>query len=386
MRIGILTGGGDVPGLNACIKSVVRRAYEKGWTVVGFRRGWAGPLHVDPDAAGGPQPRWLEELTPDVVRTIDRAGGTHLHTSRTNPRILPEDDAPAFLKGKLPPGEKPGTVDATGHVARVIASLGLDCVVAIGGDGTLTFARHLSELGSPIVAIPKTMDNDVWGTDYCIGFSTAVTRSVEHIHALRSTTGSHERICVVELFGRHSGETALIAGWLADVDRIVIAESPCDVGRLAQLVAQDRRANPSSYAMVVVSEGARLTGGEAIEQGAPDAYGRRRLGGVGERIGEEIERRTGIGVIVQRLAYLMRAGPPDSLDRMVAVSFGALAVQQIERRAFGVMLALKGGRYTAVPLAEVGRQRKQVDMAELFDAEAYRPKIHHLMGKPMFLY
>jgi 6-phosphofructokinase 1 len=250
----------------------------------------------------------------------------------------------------------------------------------------LSYAARLGREGFPVIAIPKTMDNDVHGTEYCIGFSTAVTRSVEHIHSLRSTTGSHERICVVELFGRHSGETALIAGWLADVDRVVIAESPCDVGRLAQLVAQDRRANPSNYAMVVVSEGARLTGGEAIEQGAPDAYGRRRLGGVGERIGEEIERRTGVGVIVQRLAYLMRAGPPDSLDRMVAVSFGALAVQQIERRAFGVMLALKGGRYAAVPLAEVGRQRKQVDMAELFDAEAYRPKIHHLMDKPMFLY
>jgi 6-phosphofructokinase 1 len=191
---------------------------------------------------------------------------------------------------------------------------------------------------------------------------------------------------VVELFGRHSGETALIAGWLADVDRVVVAESPCEPGRLADLVAQDRRANPSNYAMVVISEGARLVGGGAIEQGAPDAYGRRRLGGVGERIGEEIERRTGIGVIVQRLAYLMRAGLPDSLDRMVAVSFGALAVQQIERRAFGVMLALKGGRYATVPLDEVGRQRKQVDLAELFDAEAYRPKIHHLMDKPMFLY
>ena len=386
MRIGILTGGGDVPGLNPCIKSVVRRAYEKGWTVLGFRRGWAGPLHVDPDRPAVAQPRWLEELTPEVVRTIDRAGGTHLHTSRLNPRSLPEGDVPAFLQGRLPAGDRPGTVDATAHVARVIAALGLDCVVAIGGDGTLTFARHLSEQGSPVVAIPKTMDNDVWGTDYCIGFSTAVTRSVEHIHALRSTTGSHERICVVELFGRHSGETALIAGWLADVDRVVIAESPCEVPRLADLVAQDRRSNPSSYAMVVVSEGARLTGGEAIEQGAPDAYGRRRLGGVGERIGEEIERRTGIGVIVQRLAYLMRAGPPDSLDRMVAVSFGALAVQQIERGAFGVMMALKGGRYATVPLAEVGRPRKQVDVAELFDAEAYRPKIHHLMDKPMFLY
>jgi len=386
LRIGILTGGGDVPGLNPCIKSVVRRAYEKGWRVTGFRRGWAGPLHVDPDRPGPPPPRWVEELTPDVVRVIDRAGGTYLHTSRTNPRILPEGDVPPFLRGKLPPGEKPGTVDATGHVARVIERLGLDCVVAIGGDGTLTFARHLAEQGAPIVAIPKTMDNDVWGTDYCIGFSTAVSRSVEHINALRSTTGSHERICVVELFGRQSGETALIAGWLADVDRIVIAEAPCDPARLAELLAQDRRGNPSNYAMLVVSEGAQLVGGGLSETGAPDAYGRRRLGGVGERIGEEIERRTGIGVIVQRLAYLMRAGEPDSLDRMVAVSFGALAVQQIERRNFGVMLALKGGRYATIPLAEVGRQRKQVDVAELFDAEAYRPKIHQLMDKPMFLY
>lgn len=385
MRIGILTGGGDVPGLNPCIKSVVRRAYERGWRVTGFRRGWAGPLHVDPDAPE-PQPRWVEELTPDVVRTIDRDGGTYLHTSRTDPRNLPADDAPAFLKGKLPPGQKPGTVDATGHIARVIDAFGLDCVIAIGGDGTLTFARHLSAQGVPIVAIPKTMDNDVWGTDYCIGFSTAVTRSVEHIHALRSTTGSHERICVIELFGRYSGETALVSGWLADVDRVVIAESPCDVGRLASLLAQDRRANPSNYAMVTVSEGARLIGGEAIEHGAPDAYGRRRLGGVGELIGEEIQRRTGIGVIVQRLAYLMRAGPPDSLDRMVAVSFGALAVQQIERRNFGVMLALKGGRYATVPLSEVGRQRKQVDVAELFDVDAYRPRIRQLMDKPMFLY
>ncbi|MEX0839547.1 MAG: ATP-dependent 6-phosphofructokinase [Parvibaculum sp.] len=384
MRLGILTGGGDVPGLNSCIKAVMRRAAELGWEVVGFRRGWAGPMNYNPDDPDGSE-QHLMRLDTEAVRTIDRKGGTVLHTTRTDPQWMVEAKLPDFLKGKFKPSDK-GTVDTTPHILRVFEHLGIDVMVTIGGDGTLNYAAQLHNEGMKIVSIPKTMDNDVFGTDYCIGFSTAVSRSVEHINALRTSTGSHERIAVVELFGRHSGETALLASYLADVDRAIIAEVPFDVAKLGELLAADRMENPARYAMVVISEGATMEGGETLTYGEADEYGRKRLGGIGHLVGQELTRITGIDTITQSLAYLMRAGPPDALDQMVAKSFGTLAVQEIAEGRTGFMTALHDGNYTTVPAATCASGGKRVDVDAFYDRDAYRPRIAHVKGKPMFLY
>ncbi|MCC6627999.1 MAG: ATP-dependent 6-phosphofructokinase [Chloroflexi bacterium] len=386
MRIGILTGGGDVPGLNPCIKAVVTGAERYGWEVLGLRLGWAGLLHYDLDDDDASRRQNTLPLDRRVVRTIDRAGGTHLHTSRTNPQKVRPADLPTFLRGEFVFAEGQKTVDCTPHILRVLERLGLDTIVPIGGDDTLSYAVRLHQEGVPIVTIPKTMDNDVFGTDYCIGFSTAVTRSVEAVHQLRTPTGSHERIGVIELFGRNSGETALITGYLADVDRVLISEVPFDVERLATLVVEDRRANPSHYAMVVISEGASMIGGQIEEYGQEDAYGHRKLGGIGQITGEALKRLTGIDIVNQQLAYLMRAGAPDSLDRMVAVSYGNLAIQLIAKRHFGRMVALRQGTYTTVPVETPIQGAKRVDVAELYDAEHYRPRVQHVLDKPMFLY
>ncbi|MDH3738100.1 MAG: ATP-dependent 6-phosphofructokinase, partial [Alphaproteobacteria bacterium] len=347
MRIGILTGGGDVPGLNSCIKAVVGQCDARDWSAVGFRRGWAGPLYYNHgDRATHDN---IVALDPQSVRTIDRTGGTVLHTSRTNPGAVREDDLPDFLKGTVTIDDT-GRADCTPHVLRTIEALGIDALVPIGGDDTLSYAARLHQEGVKVVACPKTMDNDVYGTDYCIGFSTAVSRSVEFIHALRTPTGSHERIAVIELFGRNSGETALVSGYLADADRVLISEVPFDVERLADFLVADKRDNPSSYAVVVVSEGASMIGGDVLERGEADAYGHRKLGGIGDAIGAALERLTGEGIIGQSLAYLMRAGPPDALDRLVATSFGTMAVQALADGKSGLMMALEGGRYRTVPV------------------------------------
>jgi 6-phosphofructokinase 1 len=244
----------------------------------------------------------------------------------------------------------------------------------------------MHEEGIRVIAIPKTMDNDVFGTDYCIGFSTAVTRSVEFINALRTPSGSHERIAVVELFGRNSGETALISGYLADADRAIISEVPFDVERLARLVVEDKRRNPSNYAIIVISEGASMIGGQIIEYGQEDAYGHRKLGGIGQTTGQAIKEITGVDTVQQQLGYLMRAGAPDSLDRMVAISYGNLAVEHLIRGHSGQMIALQHGVYTTVPIETMSQGLKRVDVAELYDVEQYRPNVSHLLGKPMFLY
>lgn len=385
MRIGILTGGGDVPGLNPCIKAVVNRAEENGWDVLGIRRGWAGLLNYRPEDGEAARREWVEPLTSANVRTIDRYGGTHLHTSRTNPQKVRAGDLPDFLRGDYPFGDKK-TVDCTPHVLKVLEQLGIDALIPIGGDDTLSYGVRLHQEGVRVVSIPKTMDNDVFGTDYCIGFSTAVTRSVEFIHALRTPAGSHERIAVVELFGRNSGETALIAAYLADVDRALISEVPFDVEKLAQMVDEDRRANPSNYAVVVVSEGASMLGGQIVEYGQEDAYGHKKLGGIGQVVGEALKKITGVDIVNQQLAYLMRAGAPDSLDRMVATSYGNLAVQQLEKGHTGLMVALQNGVYTTVPADTCIQGTKRVDVAELYDVERYKPRVAHLLGKPMFLY
>lgn len=383
-RIGVLTGGGDVPGLNACIKAVTLGAVARGWEVVGFRRGFAGALNYDPDNPEVSEIH-LTRLSPDNVRTINRTGGTMLHTSRTSPDRIPQSELPDFLKdGTLL--AKNGTVDCTPHLLKVFAALQIDAVVAIGGDGTLSYAARLQREGMPMMLVPKTMDNDVFGTDYCIGFSTAVSRSVALVSALRTTAGSHERIAVVELFGRNSGETALITGYLADVDRVLIAEVPFDLDKVSKLLTKDRDENPSSYAMVVVSEGAKLAHGAPQEHGRPDAQGNRKSGGIGEVVGDEITRRTGIGTITQNLGYLMRSGAPDALDLMVANSYGTMVIQLLAEGKQGLMMTVRDGKYANVPSDTCIRGKRRVDVGSFYDGEAYRPRISHVLGKPMFLY
>lgn len=384
-RVGILTGGGDVPGLNAAIKAVVLQAANHDIKITGIRRGWFGLLAVDPD-----DPRTMEqytmELTEENVRTIDRTGGTILHTSRTNPSNVQPGEVPSFIKEEDRQMTVKGTVDCTRHVLRVLDTLGIEAIIPIGGDDTLSFAGRLHHEGFQVVAIPKTMDNDVFGTDFCIGFSTAVTRSVDTINALRTTAGSHERIGIVELFGRNSGETSLFAAYLADVDRAVISEIPFDMDRLSGFLASDRSHNPSHYSILTISEGAFIKGGVIFETGEADAYGHRKLGGIGSVVADELKKRTGINVIYQQLAYIMRSGAPDSLDRMVAVSYGNLALSQVASGHTGRMVALQQGIYTTVPIELVNAAKKRVDVTALYDPEEYRPKVRNMLGKPMFLY
>lgn len=386
MRIGVLTGGGDVPGLNPCIKAVVERASDNGWEVIGIKRGWGGLLNYNLDANQKDQEEWASPLTRMDVRTIDRYGGTHLHTSRTNPQKVRPGDLPAFLKDTYRFEEGQKIIDCTPHVLKVLEHLKIDALIPVGGDDTLSYGARLYQEGFRVVACPKTMDNDVFGTDYCIGFGTAVTRSVDMINALRTPTGSHERIAVIELFGRNSGETALISGYLAHADRVLICEVPFDIERLAALVVEDRKRNPSNYAVVAVSEGATMVGGDIIETGPEDAYGHRKLGGIGTIVGDALKKLTGIDIVHQQLGYLMRAGAPDALDRMVGWSYGLMAVQQLEMGHAGLMMAIQDGRYTTVPGDTCIQGTKRVDVEELYDAENYRPRVNRMIGKPMFLY
>ena len=308
-RVGILTGGGDVPGLNVAIKAVVSQADSHDIRIMGIRTGWLGLLCVNPDDPGSIG-QFTMDLTVENVRTIDRTGGTILHTSRTNPSNMSADQVPDFVRQEDKEQTSKGTIDCTRHILRVLDALGMEAIIPIGGDDTLSFACRLHQEGFQVVAIPKTMDNDVFGTDFCIGFSTAVTRSVDAIHALRTTAGSHERIGVVELFGRNSGETSLFAAYLADVDRALISEVPFDIDRLAHFLSGDRRHNPSHYAILTISEGAYFKGGAILESGEADAYGHKKLGGIGSIVADELKKRTDINVIYQQLAYIMRSGAP----------------------------------------------------------------------------
>lgn len=382
MRIGILTGGGDVPGLNPCIKAVVDRVSDEGHEVVGIRRGWGGLLDSDPSDPESLASN-LIPLDRGRVRTVDRTGGTFLHTSRTNPGQVPVDDVPEMLQEQA---QGDGPYDFTKHVLDVIEAQQIDVLIPIGGDDTLSYGLRLHDEGVPVIAIPKTMDNDVHGTDYCIGFSTAVTRGVQFIHNLRTSTGSHERLAVVELFGRYSGETSLITAYLAGVDRAIISEVPFDIDKLAALLMDDRRRNPSNYAMMTISEGATIKGGEMFLSGDADAYGHRKLGGVGAQTGQLLKEKTGQGIVYQQVGYLMRSGSPDSLDLMVATNYAVMAADLALEGASGRMVALRGGTYTSVPISVTREGVKRVDVQELYDADAYRPKVRHVSGKPMFLY
>jgi len=383
--VGVLTGGGDVPGLNPALKTLVNRAADSGYQVVGIRRGWGGLLNYNRD-----DPQALEELVMPLdrqtVRTVDRSGGTFLHTSRTNPGKVNNAEVPEFLRAADYDPAAAGTHDFTGHVLANLEQLGIDALIPIGGDDTLSYAERLHREGFPVVAIPKTMDNDVFGTDYCIGFSTAVTRSVYFIHNLRTSAGSHERIAVVELFGRNSGETSLISAYLSGVDRALISEVPFDVEKLSALLKADKRGNRSNYAMVTVSEGASMIGGQIVEYGQEDAYGHNKLGGIGVVVSEAVRQLTGSHIIYQQLSYLMRSGSPDSLDLMVAFNFANMAMDLVAEGMSGRMVALQSGTYCHIPISSIMQGLKRVDVAELYDSEEYRPKVRHVLGKPMFLY
>lgn len=384
--IGLLTGGGDVPGLNPAMKAVVFSALELGYRVIGIKKGWAGLLHYNLDEPST-HDYYIRELHKEDVRTIDRTGGTFLHTSRTNPQNVGTKKIPDFLVNSKW-GKKiddNGTMDYTDYVLNVLNHLGISVMCPIGGDDTLSFGVRLHKEGFPVVAIPKTMDNDVFGTDYCIGFSTAVTRSVEFITNMRTSAGSHERIAIVELFGRNSGETSLISAYLSYVDRAIISEVPFNIKKLVDFLVEDKRNNPSNYAIMTISEGAIMEGGDVVESGEADMFGHRKLGGVGELVAEAVKKYSGQDILYQQLGYLMRSGAPDSLDRMVAMSYGNLAVQLIRRNETGKMVALHGGKYTTVPVDMVLAGKKRVDVASYYDIESYKPKIHDFMGVPMFL-
>lgn len=380
-KIALLTGGGDVPGLNSAMKQVVARASAAGIEVVGFRRGWEGVINYRLDGDPAWNKQWLLPLGRLDVRTIDRTGGTFLHTSRVNPAKMREQDMPVHLR--QPEQQYPANL--TDIVLTNLEALEIDALIPIGGDDTLSFAGHLAAQGFRQVAIPKTMDNDVYGTDYCIGFGTAITRSVQLINDLRGPIGSHERLGLIELFGRNSGETSLIASYLADVHRAVISEVPFDIEKLAEMILRDKMDNPSHYAIMTISEGAEPTGGEIMETGETDAYGHRKLGGVGRWTAEKIEEITGHGIMYQQLGYMMRSGPPDSLDRMVALNYGNLAMDTLLAGRSGVMTALQEGKYTTVGLDYVNSGLKRVEVDRFYDVDEYRPRIQNVENLPMFL-
>jgi ATP-dependent phosphofructokinase / diphosphate-dependent phosphofructokinase len=383
-RIGVLTGGGDVPGLNSVIKSVVYRSTELGYEVVGIRRGWEGLTHMQP----GPEldREYLRRLDRINTRTIDRTGGTWLHTSRTNPRKMRAKNLPPWLSADQAVGYAAGEdlYDLTPLVLDHIASLGLDYLVAIGGDDTLSFAEVLSGHGIPIVAIPKTMDNDVQGTEYCIGFSSAITRAKELINRQRTTLGSHERIGVFRIFGRDAGFSALFTAYVTS-GRCLIPEAPFDLDRLVSVLADDHRLNPSHYAFVIAAEGAMWQGGSLAEYGEADSYGHRHKVNVGEALAGEIRARTGIESVSSELTYDLRSGEADSLDQMVAMTFANVAMDLIADGQHGRMVAIRGGHYAHTTMPDPALGPRTVDVDRLYDLDRFRPNYSGKLGEPLLL-
>jgi 6-phosphofructokinase 1 len=390
MNIGVLTGGGDAPGINACIKTIVTIGAEEGYRVKGIRRGWNGLLAFNP-ADPASRAEHVLDLDTELVRKIDRTGGTLLHTSRIHPGNLLKNEIPPFLRDsstiRRAGLHHSANFDLTDQVLKSIEQLEIDVMIVIGGDDTIAYAQHLAGRGVRVIAVPKTMDNDVYGSDYCIGFGTAVTRSVQYIHQLRTSSGSHERITIVELFGRSTGETCLISSYLAGVDRTLIPEVPFDPETLAEFVLGDKAGNASRYVMIAISEGARMVGSKMIEYcGHRYDENGSQPAGIGQITRETLAMLTGQDVICQPLGYLMRSGIPDALDLMVGFNFAQLAVELVKKRVDGVMVALQHGVYTYLPLEEVSGNSKQVDLRELYDTAHYRPKMRSVLGKPMFLY
>jgi 6-phosphofructokinase len=383
-RIGILTGGGDVPGLNPVIKSVVYRATEMGKEVVGIRKGWEGLTHIS--GANDYDSRYIRPLTRENTRTIDRSGGTTLHTSRVNPKRVLESKLPthlttAQLKG-LPFDGK--YYDLTSIVIGNLERLGVSCLIVIGGDDTLSFASVLAGTGFPLIAVPKTMDNDVQGTEYCIGFSTAITRAKESITRQRTTLGSHERIGVFRIFGRDSGFTALYTAYVTSA-RCLIPEYAFDLDRIASLLTEDKQNNPSNYSLVVVSEGAVWRQQQVGEYGEADAYGHKRKVDIGYALAEEVRGRTGEEVTVSDLTYDLRSGEPDSIDQLVAITFANITLDLIHGGITGRMVGVQNGCYTHVPIPASSLGPRKVDVASLYNVDRYRPNYSSKLGVPFML-
>jgi 6-phosphofructokinase 1 len=386
-RIGILTGGGDVPGLNSVIKSVVYRASEDGSEVVGIRRGWEGLTHLDPGDPASER-RYVLPLDRENTRTVDRTGGTFLHSSRTNPSKMKK--LPPHLAGQDFPsqqttkkGETTTTYDVSKAVLRNLERLRLDYLIAIGGDDTLSYAARLHGLGVKVIAIPKTMDNDVRNTEYCIGFSTAITRAIDAIRRQRTTVGSHERIGIFRVFGRDAGFTALYTAFVSSM-RCLIPEHKPKLEHVIDLLLQDKRANPSSYSLIVLSEGAEWEGYKVQEYGEPDAYGHRKKASVAESLSDEIKRRTGEETVVSDLTYDLRSGDPDFLDKLVAFTFGSMALDAILQKQSGLMSALVNGRYELVPIPDPKLGPRKVDIGSMYNTERLRPIYANKRGLPVF--
>jgi 6-phosphofructokinase 1 len=383
-RIGVLTGGGDVPGLNSVIKSVTYRATELGMEVIGIRRGWEGLTHVQP--GGELDPEYVRPLDRRNTRTIDRTGGTVLHTSRTNPTRMQRDSLPPWLS--TADAERLRTAedryDLTSIALDHLDALGIDALVPIGGDDTLSFARVLVDRGVPLVAIPKTMDNDVPGTEYCIGFSSAITRAKELIDRQRTTLGSHERIGVFRIFGRDAGFSALFAAYVTSA-RCLIPEAPYEVGPLAAVLAEDHRLSPSRYAIVIAAEGAIWAGGSLSEVGEPDSFGHRHKANIGEALAAELTRQTGIESLAIELTYDLRSGQPDALDQIVATTFANVAMDLVADGQFGRMVGIRDGKYAEMPLPPAGSTARRVDVDLMYNRERFRPRYDGRIGRPMLL-
>jgi 6-phosphofructokinase len=386
--LGILTGGGDVPGLNPAIRAVTIRALREGYQVVGLRRGWAGVMSIVRET-GYDNGENFQVLDEHIVNRAGRTGGTFLHTSRTRPSSVKQGNVPEHLKATY----KEEVNDLTPEVLKNLDWLGIDYLIPIGGDDTLSYAVRLSQDGVKCVAIPKTMDNDVPGTDYCIGFSTCVTRTIMMTNSLRTSAGSHERFLVLEVFGRYAGFTALLPTMAGAANRCVIPEHRFKIDRLAELLSEDRKRNPSRYSVVLVSEGAMFEGGEMVfSSSATDAYGHKKLGGIGDLVSERLQELSpsynagkSVNVINQKLGYLVRGGDPDAIDSIVPMAYGNLALDLVLKGIHGRMVVLKNGRYDNTPIDVVTSSKKVVNVKEHYNIERLRPEYTSFEMKPLFI-
>ncbi len=386
--IGILTGGGDVPGLNPAMRAITIRALREGYKVIGLRRGWAGLTEMQRDKEA-PHENYYQFLTEEIVNKVGRTGGTFLHTSRTRPSHLPDVSVPEHLRDIY----KEKYNDLTPEVLKNLDFLGIDTLIPIGGDDTLSYGARLHKEGVKVIAVPKTMDNDVPGTDYCIGFSTCVTRTISMTHALRTTAGSHERFLVIEVFGRYAGFTALLPTMAGAANRCVIPEHKFNIDLLCELLTRDRLTNPSKYSVVLVSEGSMFEGGEMVfEDQTQDMFGHKKLGGIGDLISRQLKEISPrfnqgrqISIINQRLSYLVRCGDPDAIDSIVPMAFGNLALDLILGGASGRMVCLRNGQYDNVPIEVVTSSKKVVDVGKYYNTERLRPFYKSFNFKPLFI-
>lgn len=387
--IGILTGGGDVPGLNPAIRGVTVRAIREGFKVVGIRKGWEGLINIDRNKPLEEQD-YCKVLTEESVNKIARTGGTFLHSSRTKPSVVKKNSVPEHLKDKY----NDEVNDLTPEVLENLNYMGMEYLIPIGGDDTLSYGFRMHQEGMKVIAIPKTMDNDVPGTDYCIGFSTCITRTIEYTHRLRTCAGSHERFLVIEVFGRYAGYSALLPTMAGASDRCVIPEYPFDVETLTELLVQDYYKNPSRYSVVLVSEGAMMQGAGMVFEGEEaDAYGHKKLGGIGDRVSERLKEISPkfnngrkIDVINQRLGYMVRSGDPDAIDSVVPMAFGNLAMNLILSKKSGRMVNLRNGRYDSVRIDSlIGAKSKTVDVDRFYDTSRYRPIYKNFEDKPLLI-